>query len=129
MEGFSADNASFSSGRGYQVFPEFRGEGIGKTLVQYAEEERHASQVDVNEQNTQAVAFYQRMGFASLDAQSWIVWANLIQFYTWSVTRYRPYGKVRYHIVSTCAEYQLPGAGQPGDPAACTAGRRPLRRL
>lgn len=40
-----------------------RKKGIGKTLATYAIEELHAHRVDVNEQNAQAVGFYQHMGF------------------------------------------------------------------
>ena len=40
-----------------------RGQGIGKALLQYAVGEMKATKVDVNEQNTQGLGFYQRMGF------------------------------------------------------------------
>jgi len=40
-----------------------RGQGIGKTLLQYAIEQLNATKVDVNEQNPQATGFYQHMGF------------------------------------------------------------------
>lgn len=40
-----------------------RGQGVGKALLQYAIEHLGATQVDVNEQNPQAVGFYQHMGF------------------------------------------------------------------
>ena len=40
-----------------------RGEGIGKVLLQYAIDQLNVSKVDVNEQNPQAVGFYQHMGF------------------------------------------------------------------
>ncbi len=40
-----------------------RGKGIGKSLIQFALNEYGISKVDVNEQNTQAVGFYERMGF------------------------------------------------------------------
>ncbi len=40
-----------------------RGTGIGKTLLAYATKELSANKVDVNEQNPQAVDFYQHMGF------------------------------------------------------------------
>ncbi|MCL1139189.1 GNAT family N-acetyltransferase [Shewanella pneumatophori] len=42
---------------------EARGKGIGKLLLQYAIEQFGISKVDVNEQNPQAVGFYQHMGF------------------------------------------------------------------
>lgn len=40
-----------------------RGQGIGKLLLQYAIEQLGATKVDVNEQNPQAVSFYEHMGF------------------------------------------------------------------
>lgn len=40
-----------------------RGKGIGKELLLYAIEKLNINQVDVNEQNDQAVGFYKRMGF------------------------------------------------------------------
>ncbi|MGR0305588.1 GNAT family N-acetyltransferase [Acinetobacter beijerinckii] len=40
-----------------------RGQGIGKQLLAYAVEQLDATKVDVNEQNPQAVGFYQHLGF------------------------------------------------------------------
>ena len=40
-----------------------RGNGIGKKLVEYAIEVLNVNYVDVNEQNPQAVGFYEHMGF------------------------------------------------------------------
>lgn len=40
-----------------------RGKGIGKYLVNYAIADLNIRKVDVNEQNGQAVGFYERMGF------------------------------------------------------------------
>ena len=45
------------------VDPAVRGQGIGKRLLQYAVNERGINQVDVNEQNRQALNFYRYMGF------------------------------------------------------------------
>ena len=45
------------------VHPNVRGKGIGKALLHYALDELEVTMVDVNEQNTQAVGFYLRMGF------------------------------------------------------------------
>lgn len=48
------------------IHPDFHGCGIGSHLLQFAIEERHAVTVDVNEQNLQAVTFYQKMGFVMI---------------------------------------------------------------
>lgn len=40
-----------------------RGKGIGKQLIHYALTALQVRKVDVNEQNSQAVGFYERMGF------------------------------------------------------------------
>ena len=45
------------------ILDDARGQGVGKALLQYAIEHLGATQVDVNEQNPQAVGFYQHMGF------------------------------------------------------------------
>ena len=45
------------------ILDDVRGQGVGKALLQYAIEHLGATQVDVNEQNPQAVGFYQHMGF------------------------------------------------------------------
>lgn len=45
------------------VAPESQHQGIGKKLLQFAIQHCHATELDVNEQNTQATLFYQRMGF------------------------------------------------------------------
>ncbi|MDR2918149.1 MAG: GNAT family N-acetyltransferase [Tannerella sp.] len=44
-----------------------RGKGYGKTLLQYALDHLQITKVDVNEQNTQAVGFYEKMGFKQID--------------------------------------------------------------
>ncbi|WP_126651716.1 GNAT family N-acetyltransferase [Chryseobacterium aureum] len=41
----------------------YRGTGIGKKLTAYAISDLQVTQVDVNEQNIQAVGFYQYIGF------------------------------------------------------------------
>ena len=46
------------------VLDEARKTGIGTVLLQYATENLHATRVDVNEQNPDAVKFYQRKGFS-----------------------------------------------------------------
>lgn len=45
------------------IAPEHRGLGIGSMLLNDAITHHQASKVDVNEQNTQAIRFYERMGF------------------------------------------------------------------
>ena len=45
------------------IDPAHRGQGLGKQLLRYALEQFHADQLDVNEQNTQALAFYLKQGF------------------------------------------------------------------
>ncbi len=45
------------------VAPERRGEGVGRMLVEHAVDRLGCDEVDVNEQNPQAVGFYRRMGF------------------------------------------------------------------
>src|SRR5215831_1537918 len=45
------------------VDPAWRGMGIGRRLLSYAVTTFGASELDVNEQNPQALGFYLRMGF------------------------------------------------------------------
>ncbi|WP_018754362.1 acetyltransferase [Paenibacillus terrigena] len=45
------------------VDPELRGKGIGKKLITYALDDMNVNYVDVNEQNPQAVGFYEHVGF------------------------------------------------------------------
>ena len=45
------------------VAPEFHGRGVGRALTEYAIKNQGATQVDVNEQNQQALGFYQHLGF------------------------------------------------------------------
>jgi putative acetyltransferase len=45
------------------ISPEFRGAGVGKLLIEYAIRNQKAIKVDVNEQNKQAIAFYEHVGF------------------------------------------------------------------
>jgi len=45
------------------VAPEHMGKGIGKQMINFAMTTLKATEVDVNEDNTQAVQFYQKLGF------------------------------------------------------------------
>jgi putative acetyltransferase len=45
------------------IHPQWRGQGIGRRLLEHAIKALGSTKVDVNEQNQQAVGFYQRMGF------------------------------------------------------------------
>jgi putative acetyltransferase len=49
------------------IHPASRGRGIGKALLQFAVANLHVRKVDVNEQNSQAVGFYQHFGFRIVD--------------------------------------------------------------
>ena len=48
------------------IHPDYRGKGVGKFLMNYALGEQHAYKVDVNEQNKQAVGFYEHFGFQTV---------------------------------------------------------------
>lgn len=43
--------------------PEYFGQGLGQKLLNFAVKELNANKVDVNEQNTKALKFYQKFGF------------------------------------------------------------------
>jgi putative acetyltransferase len=45
------------------IHPDVRGRGVGRALLEHAIMTLGATRVDVNEQNGQAVGFYERMGF------------------------------------------------------------------
>ncbi|GBF20793.1 MULTISPECIES: GNAT family N-acetyltransferase [Arenibacter] len=45
------------------IHPEYRGMGVGKSLLTYSIHELNVNKVDVNEQNEQAVEFYKHCGF------------------------------------------------------------------
>lgn len=45
------------------VSPEYFGRGLGLKMLNYAVNELHAHQVDVNEQNHRALKFYRKFGF------------------------------------------------------------------
>lgn len=45
------------------VDPDYRGQGIGRALIEWAIEDIHVERLAVNEQNGQAVGFYDKFGF------------------------------------------------------------------
>ena len=45
------------------ILPKSRGKGIGKAFIQYGIEAFSINEVTVNEQNPQAIGFYEHMGF------------------------------------------------------------------
>jgi putative acetyltransferase len=45
------------------IDPAHRGQGLGKQLLRYAMEHLNADELDVNEQNPQALGFYFKQGF------------------------------------------------------------------
>ncbi|MDN3693094.1 GNAT family N-acetyltransferase [Chryseobacterium tructae] len=49
------------------IHNDHRGKGIGKKLIQYGIDHLKVTKVDVNEQNEQAVGFYQYIGFRILE--------------------------------------------------------------
>ena len=48
------------------IHPTHRGKRVGKTLLEYAIRNLNVTKVDVNEQNEQAVGFYQHCGFKTI---------------------------------------------------------------
>lgn len=48
------------------IHPDSIGKGIGKTFVDYAIQQMLVTKVDVNEQNQQAVGFYEHVGFKTV---------------------------------------------------------------
>jgi putative acetyltransferase len=49
------------------IHPDARGKGLGKTLIDFAKNEYDINTVDVNEQNEQAVGFYEKLGFITFE--------------------------------------------------------------
>jgi putative acetyltransferase len=57
--------AGIAAGKVEMLFidPEHRGQGLGKLLLTHAIKHFHADELDVNEQNLQALGFYLKQGF------------------------------------------------------------------
>ncbi|TNF80936.1 GNAT family N-acetyltransferase [Pseudomonas sp. ICMP22404] len=57
--------AGVAAGKVEMLFidPQHRGQGLGKQLLRYAMDHLNADQLDVNEQNPQALGFYLKQGF------------------------------------------------------------------
>ncbi len=57
--------ASVSKGNLEMLFihNDLRGKGLGKALYQFMKEKTGLIKVDVNEQNPQAIGFYEKLGF------------------------------------------------------------------
>jgi putative acetyltransferase len=49
------------------IHPAVRGNGIGKVLLEYSIIEQKVTKVDVNEDNKQAVGFYEKFGFRTYE--------------------------------------------------------------
>lgn len=49
------------------IHPDDRGKGLGKTLIDFAKDKHDINTVDVNEQNEQAVGFYEKLGFVTYE--------------------------------------------------------------
>jgi len=49
------------------IHPDARGKGLGRRLVEFAKQEHGTYLVDVNEQNEQAVGFYEKLGFVTIE--------------------------------------------------------------
>lgn len=60
--------AGIAAGKIEMLFidPAQRGQGLGKQLLRYAIEHLNADQLDVNEQNPQALGFYLKQGFEAV---------------------------------------------------------------
>ncbi|MFD2999533.1 GNAT family N-acetyltransferase [Pontibacter toksunensis] len=48
------------------IHPDMRGKGIGTMLLHYAVEKLGSNKVDVNEENKQAIGFYEHFGFRTI---------------------------------------------------------------
>lgn len=48
------------------IEPAARGQGLGRQLLQYAIQHEGVTELDVNEQNPQAIGFYEHLGFKTV---------------------------------------------------------------
>lgn len=48
------------------IHPKYIGQGCGKSLLEHAVKKMDVQKVDVNEQNNQALGFYERFGFKTI---------------------------------------------------------------
>lgn len=48
------------------IAPAARGQGLGRQLLQYAIQREGVTELDVNEQNPQAIGFYEHLGFKTV---------------------------------------------------------------
>jgi putative acetyltransferase len=58
-----------------------RGKGYGKKLYEFMKEKTGLTKVDVNEQNPQAIGFYEKMGFKKTEDQKKTVQEKIIQLF------------------------------------------------
>ncbi len=49
------------------IHADARGKGLGKKLIDFVKKEHGINTVDVNEQNSQAVGFYEKLGFVTVE--------------------------------------------------------------
>lgn len=49
------------------IHPAERGNGVGKALLEYSVDKQNVTKVDVNEDNEQAVGFYENFGFKTYE--------------------------------------------------------------
>lgn len=63
--GISKGFASVAEGNLEMLFihNDMRGKGLGKTLYQFMKDKTCLTKIDVNEQNPQAIGFYEKLGF------------------------------------------------------------------
>lgn len=66
------------------IHPEYRGMGIGKSLLTYSIHELNVNKVDVNEENEQAVEFYMHCGFEIISRSELMLQENPTPYYIWN---------------------------------------------